>query len=202
MDNMSSSVLDLLQPSDIAYTILCVDMSRNVWSKTLMVQCPPLVVDASAGAGDGNEETEASPSLIYFKMAAHIKTFGDGWTDLGRGRLAELMNIFRKAMDGVFWEELRGHWEQYSTTNKLPFYAQVLDSTAPPLPSSATGENQQGPRGIIYLPGDDDNDEEDEYQHHSKNGGCNYLDEVTGGGYESSSSSSSSTTNGVEPIQR
>jgi hypothetical protein len=189
-ENKDSSVLDLLRPSDIAYTILCFDMNRNVWSKKMMTECPPLVVATSArGAGeDGDEGTEESLSRedapIYFKKAAHNKTYSDGWTDLGRGRLVELTNIFHKAMGGVFWEELQGHWKQYSLTTNLPFYTQALDSSVPSLPSPATDENQREPKGIIHLPDDDDDGEEEEYQRDSDNEESNYR----GGGYESSSS--------------
>jgi hypothetical protein len=93
--------------SDVAYTILVYENTKEVWEKDLKIK-----------ASYKNDE-ERCNAMHHKKPKYHVgrgkrlKGFGNGWTDNGREYYQELLMIFKELKSSDVWNTLQDNWKLY-----------------------------------------------------------------------------------------
>ena len=106
--HQTKTLLDKILASDIAYTILVYENSREVWEEELFIK-------ARAKTDEERKNAKQRHNPRYHKgRGKRLKRYGDGWTEEGRKYYQELLTTFQDLKSSVFWDEsLQGYWGQY-----------------------------------------------------------------------------------------
>jgi hypothetical protein len=106
--HQTKTLLDKISASDIAYTILVYENSREVWEEELFIK-------ARAKTDEERKNAQRRHNPRYHKgRGKRLKRYGDGWTEEGRKYYQELLTTFQDLKSSVFWDEsLQGYWGQY-----------------------------------------------------------------------------------------
>ena len=106
--HQTKTLLDKISASDIAYTILVYENSKEVWEEELLIK-------ACAKTDEERKNAERRHNPRYHKgRGKRLKRYGDGWTEEGRKYYQELLTTFQDLKSSVFWEEsLQGYWNEY-----------------------------------------------------------------------------------------
>jgi hypothetical protein len=93
--------------SDIAYTILVYENTKEVWEEDLQIK-----------ASHKNNE-ERRNAMHHKKPKYHVgrgrclKRFNNGWTDNGQEYYQELLMIFKELKSSDVRSTLQDHWKLY-----------------------------------------------------------------------------------------
>jgi len=106
--HQTKTLLDKISASDIAYTILVYENSREVWEEELLIK-------ARAKMDEERENARRCHNPRYHKgRGKRLKRYGDGWTEEGRKYYQELLKTFQDLKSSVYWDEsLQGYWNEY-----------------------------------------------------------------------------------------
>ena len=108
--NRSKTALDKVTPSDIAYSVLVYESTREFWmSKIEMMKTCKTKEEERAF----KKESLKAPRY-HVASGTRIPSFRDGWTNAGREYYKELEGIFtRMTMSPDLRHNLAEHWGQY-----------------------------------------------------------------------------------------
>ena len=106
--HQTKTLLDKISASDIAYTFLVYENSREVWEEELLIK-------ACAKTDEERKNARRRHNPRYHKgRGKRLKRYGDGWTEEGRKYYQELLKSFQDLKSSVFWDEsLQGYWREY-----------------------------------------------------------------------------------------
>ncbi len=93
--------------SDIAYTILVYEMTKEVWEEDVQIK---------ASYKNDEERHNATHHKIpkyHVGRGKHLKRFGDGWTDNGQEYYQDLLMIFKELKSSDVWNTLQDHWKLF-----------------------------------------------------------------------------------------
>jgi hypothetical protein len=93
--------------SDIAYTILAYENTKEVWEEDLQIK---------ASSRTGEERCNAmhhTKSKDHVGRGKRLKRFGNGWTDNEREYYQELLRICKELKSSDVWNALQDHWNLY-----------------------------------------------------------------------------------------
>ena len=103
-ENREKSVIDLITPQDIAYTILMVENGYEKWLFNIQKKADP-VFDA-----------RSPPVPPYtFPINVHIHAQDCNWTPTAQAYYEKLSNIMFRLMNNgtILWEEIEDGWESF-----------------------------------------------------------------------------------------
>jgi hypothetical protein len=106
--HQTKTLLDKISASDIAYTFLVYENSREVWEEELLIK-------TRAKTDEERKNARQRRNPRYHKgRGKSLKRYGDGWTEEGRKYYQELLKTFQDLKSSVFWDEsLQGYWNKY-----------------------------------------------------------------------------------------
>ena len=110
--HQTKTLLDKISASDIAYTILVYENSKDVWEEELIIK-------ARAKTDEERKNAERRHNPRYHEgRGKRLKRYGDGWTEEGRTYYKELLTTFQDLKSSDFWNEsLQGYWNDYQMRN-------------------------------------------------------------------------------------
>jgi len=110
--HQTKTLLDKISVSDIAYTILVYENSKDEWEEELIIK-------ARAKTDEERKNAEQRHNPRYHEgRGKRLKRYGDGWTDEGRMYYKELLTTFQDLESSEFWNEsLQGYWNEYQMRN-------------------------------------------------------------------------------------
>jgi hypothetical protein len=106
--HQTKTLLDKISASDIAYTILVYENSKEVWEEEIMIKAQDKTEEEEKKA-----EQRQTPKY-HEERGTRLKRYGDGWTEEGRKYYQELLKTFQDLKSSVFWDvSLQGYWNEY-----------------------------------------------------------------------------------------
>jgi hypothetical protein len=105
--NRTKTFLDRVTASNIAYTILVYENSKEVWEGEWHIK---------KSISDDNQRRQATrqKKFKYHEgRGKQLKRYGDGWTNVRREYYQELLDIFKKLKSSGVWKTLQDHWKLY-----------------------------------------------------------------------------------------
>ena len=111
--HQAKTLLDKSSASDIAYTILVYENSKEVWEEELRIK-------AGAKTDEDRRNVVRHQNPRYHEgQGKRLKRYGDGWTHEGRTYYHDLLKTFQDLKSSEFWEtSLQGYWNEY----QIKFY--------------------------------------------------------------------------------
>ncbi len=107
--NRSKTFLDKVTASEIAYTILFYENTKEVWAEDLQH-----FKASYKTAKERHNATHHKKSKYHVGRGKHLKRVGDGWKDNGQEYYQELLMIFFKELKSSdIWNTLQDHWKLY-----------------------------------------------------------------------------------------
>ncbi len=88
--NRSNTVLDKVTASDIAYTILVYENTKEVWEEDLQIKASSRTDEERRNAMHHNKPK------YHVGRGERLKRFGDGWTYNGQEYDQKLLRIFKE----------------------------------------------------------------------------------------------------------
>ena len=98
--NRSKTFLDKVTASDIAYTILVYENTKEVWEEDLQIKA------SSKTDRERRNAMHHKKPKYHVGRGKHLKRFGDGWTDNGREYYQEFLMIFKEFKSNDVWNTL------------------------------------------------------------------------------------------------
>jgi hypothetical protein len=105
--NRSKTFLDKVTASDIAYTILVYENTKEVWAEDLQIKASYKTDKERCNA------THLKKPKYHVGRGKHLKKFGNGWTDNGQEYYQELLMIFKELKSSDVWNTLQDNWKLY-----------------------------------------------------------------------------------------
>lgn len=107
-ENKDKTLLDKLTSSDIAYTILVYENTREVWEEELAIKASEMTDEEKK-----NTIRQRRPKF-HEGRGKRLKKCADGWTTEGRVYYKNLMSIFKSLIyENDVWNTLQQHWRTY-----------------------------------------------------------------------------------------
>ena len=106
-ENREKSVIDLITPQDIAYTILMVENGYEKWLFNIQKKADPMF------------DARTPPVPPYtFPKTVHIPAHDCNWTPTAQAYYEKLSNIMFRLMNNgtILWEEIQDGWESFHDT--------------------------------------------------------------------------------------
>ncbi len=91
--------------SDIAYTILVYENTKEVWEEGLKIKA------SYKNDEERHNAMHHKKSKYHVGRGKHLKRFDDGWTDDGQEYYQELLMIFKELKSNDVWNILQDHWK-------------------------------------------------------------------------------------------
>ena len=114
--NRNKTLLDKLTASDIAYTILICENSKDVWDEELQIK-------STSKSKDEVKKASRTAKPKYHKgRGQRFKRFEDGWTKEGVTYYKELCTIFQSLKNHVAWNQIIVHWHSYKKKHHETIY--------------------------------------------------------------------------------
>ncbi len=105
--NRSKTFLDKVTASDIAYTVLVYENTKEVWEEDLQIKASSRTDEKRCNA------MHHKKPKYHVGLEKHLKRFGDGWTNNGQEYYQELLRIFKELKSRDVWNTLQDHWTLY-----------------------------------------------------------------------------------------
>ena len=105
--NRTKTFLDKVTASDIAYTILVYENSKEVWNEELQIRA------ASRTDDERRTATRVKKPRYHEGRGKRLKRYGDGWTEDGREYYQLLLGIFKNLKSSDAWNTLQDYWKMY-----------------------------------------------------------------------------------------
>ena len=105
--NRTKTFLDKVTASDIAYTILVYENSKEVWKEELQIRATSRTDDERRTA------TRVKKPRYHEGRGKRLKRYGDGWTEDGREYYQLLLGIFKNLKSSDAWNTLQDYWKMY-----------------------------------------------------------------------------------------
>jgi hypothetical protein len=105
--NSSNTFLDKVTASDIAFTILVYESTKEVWEEDLQIK---------ASFRTNEERRKAmhyKKTKYHVGRGKHLKRFGDGWTNNREVYYQEMLRIFKELKSSEAWNTLQDRWTLY-----------------------------------------------------------------------------------------
>jgi hypothetical protein len=96
--NRTKTFLDKVTASDIAYTILVYENSKEVWNEELQIRATSRTDDERRTA------TRVKKPRYHEGRGKRLKRYGDGWTEDGREYYQLLLGIFKNLKSSDAWK--------------------------------------------------------------------------------------------------
>jgi hypothetical protein len=93
--------------SDIAYTILVYENTKEVWEEDLQIKA------SYKTDKERHNATHHKKPKYHAGRGKHLKRFKNGWTDNGQENYQELLIIFKELISNDVWNTLQDHWKLY-----------------------------------------------------------------------------------------
>ena len=107
-ENKDKTLLDKFTSSDIAYTILVYENTREVWEEELSIKASNMTEEEKK-----NTIRQRKPKY-HEGRGKRLKKCADGWTTEGRVYYKNLMSIFKSLIhENDAWNTLQQHWRTY-----------------------------------------------------------------------------------------
>ncbi len=98
--NRRQTFLDKVTASDIAYTILVYENTKEVWEEDLQIKARYKTDKEMRNA------MHHKKPKYHVGRGKHLKRFGNGWTDNGQEYYQELLRIFKELKSNNDWDTL------------------------------------------------------------------------------------------------
>ncbi len=144
--NRSKTFLDKVTASDIAYTILIYENTKEVWEEDLQIKARYKTDKERCNA------THHIKPKYHVGRGKHLKRLSDGWTDNGREYYQELLRIFKELKSNNVWNTLQDHWNLYQKKHYVRDDDQVEELMEPEEECEAGDKNDWQ----IYMPDGDE----------------------------------------------
>jgi hypothetical protein len=95
--NRSKTFLDKVTASDISYTILVYENTKEVWEEDVQIKA------SYKNDEERHNTTHHKKPKYRVGKGKHLKRFGDGWTDNGRVYYQNLLMIFKELKSSDVW---------------------------------------------------------------------------------------------------
>ena len=105
--NRTKTILDKITASDIAYTILVYENSKEVWDEEVEIR------ENTTNDDERRKAIRHKKPKYHEGRGKRLKRFGDGWLDTGREYYRELLGIFKGVKSSSKWNALEEHWKYY-----------------------------------------------------------------------------------------
>ncbi len=105
--NRSKTFLDKVTASDIVYTILVYENTKEMWEEDLQIKAGPRTDDERCNA------MHHEKPKYHVGRGKGLKRLGNGWTDNGQEYFQELLRIFKELKSSDTWNTLQDHWNLY-----------------------------------------------------------------------------------------
>jgi len=105
--NRTKTFLDKVTASDIAYTILVYENSKEVWKEELQIRA------ASRTDDERRTATRVKKPRYHEGRGKRLKRYGDGWTEDGWEYYQLLLGIFKNLKSSDAWNTLKDYWKMY-----------------------------------------------------------------------------------------
>ncbi len=105
--NRTKTFIDKVTASDIAYTILVYENSKEVWKEELQIRAKSRTDDERRTA------TRVKKPRYHEGRGKRLKRYGDGWTEDGREYYQLLLGIFKNLKSSDAWNTLQDYWKMY-----------------------------------------------------------------------------------------
>ncbi len=121
--HQTKTLLDKISESDIAYTILVFENSKEVWEEELSIK-------ARVKTDEERKHAEQHHNPRYHETRGkRLKRYGDGCTEEGRKYYKELLTTFQDLKSSEFWNEsLQGYWNEYQIRNWGRLYGTRMET--------------------------------------------------------------------------
>ncbi len=106
--NRRKTFLDKVTASDIAYTILVYENTKEVWEEDLQIKARYKTNEERRNAATHHKKTK-----YHVVKGKHLKRFGNGWTDDGWEYYKKLLMIFKELKSSDVWNIPQEHWKLY-----------------------------------------------------------------------------------------
>jgi hypothetical protein len=93
--------------SDIAYTILVYENTKEVWEEDLQIKA------SNKNDEERHNAMHHKKPKYHVERGKHLKRFDDGWTDNGQEYYQELFIIFKELKSSDAWNTLQDHSKLY-----------------------------------------------------------------------------------------
>ncbi len=93
--------------SDIAYTILVYENSKEVWEEEWLIK------KSISDDIQRKQATHHKKPKYHEGRGKRLKRFGDGWTSIGLEYYQEFLDTFKKLKSSDVWKTLEDHWKLY-----------------------------------------------------------------------------------------
>jgi hypothetical protein len=105
--NRSKTFLDKVTASDIAYTTLVYENTKEVWEEDLQIKA------SSRADEERHNVMHCKKSKYHVGRGKHLKRFGNGWTGNGQEYNQDLLGIFKELKSSDVRNTLQYHWKLY-----------------------------------------------------------------------------------------
>ncbi len=119
--NRRKTFLDKVTASDIAYTILVYENTKDLWEEDLQIKSSSRTDKERRNAMHHNEPK------YHVGRGKHLKRFGNGWTDNGQEYNQKLLRIFKELKSSDVWNTVQDHWNLYQKKHYARDVNQVED---------------------------------------------------------------------------
>ena len=114
--NRNKTLLDKLTSSDIAYTILICENSKEVWDEEIHIKL------TSKSKDEVKKASRTAKPKYHKGRGQRFKRYEDGWTTEGVTYYKELCMIFQCLKNHVAWNQVIVHWHTYKKKHHETFY--------------------------------------------------------------------------------
>ncbi len=121
--------------SDIAYTILVYENTKEVWEKDLKIKTS-YHYDEERHNAMHHKKTK-----YHVGRGKHLKRFGNGWIDNGQEYYQVLIMIFKELKSSDVWNTLQDHWKLYQKKHSARDDDQVVEFREPKEECEASDED-------------------------------------------------------------
>jgi hypothetical protein len=138
--------------SDIAYTILVYENTKEVWEEDVQIKA------SYKNDEERRNATHHKKSKYHVGRGKCLKRFGDGWTDNGQKYYQELLMIFKELKSSDVWNTFQDHWKLYQMKHYTRDDNQVEEFGEPEEECEASDKDDWQ----IEMPDGDENDDIEE----------------------------------------
>lgn len=105
--NRNKTLLDKVTASDIAYTILVCENSKEVWDEEIQIKSECRTKEEMKKA------TRTAKPKYHEGRGKRLKRYEDGWTKEGVEYFKAMCDAFKNLKNHHLWNHLQVHWSSY-----------------------------------------------------------------------------------------
>jgi hypothetical protein len=121
--------------SDIAYTILVYENTKEVWEEDVQIKA------SYKNDEERHNAMHRKKPKYHVGRGKHLKRFGNGWTDNIQEYYQYLLMIFKELKSSDVWNTIQDHWKLYQKKHYARDDNQVEDFWEPEEECEASDED-------------------------------------------------------------